>query len=153
MKTDDLKIIVDLMEVAGGNFKGVSVNDNTAYATNGVILASRGLTGIYDKMFFPKSNLPLIKALIASNKGSKEIDITVHNLTEFNDTFPNPEILESAFNDDFKFEIAVDISSIVSFAKAMKGAKNSRVVLKINEAKKPILLAHENGDALIAPLH
>lgn len=151
MLTEDLKTIIELMEVAGGTFTAVKIKDYKAYATNGKALVIREVQ-FKEEGFIRKEHLPILKGVLARDK---KLEFTDGSLGYYIDegcnfSFPSTEQMDSVFNSEFKYEINFDANDLIKALKSLKSKDNS-VIIKIKDNASPFLVVHENGKAIIAP--
>lgn len=140
LNKSDNKIVVDMMEMAGGDFPVVKVSGGKCYSTNGQALVVRNLSSDIGEFTLSKDDKNIIKASV--NKEIPTID---------DSKFPPLDIVDKALSNEFKFEICLNADNLLKALKALKG-KDNRVVLKIRESDLPILMSHDNGEALISPI-
>lgn len=150
MLTNDLKTIIELMEIAGGKFSAVKIENFKAYATNGKALVVRDIA-MRDQGFIDKSHLPMLKARYAMDKKLEETETGIGYMiaNECTFSFPTTEQMDSVFNAKFEYELNFNADDLIKAIKSMKGKDNS-IILKIKDNASPFLVVHENGKAIIS---
>ena len=152
MKTNDLKIIVEMLGLCKSPFDRVKLEKGTIYATNSVSLVERQIE-LPESGFVQVKSLPILKALWTANKKEEEVpfEFLKDHLIQDANNFPSTEILSDAYDRDFKFEIRIDAKQIVEILKSVK-SKNNQIILKIESEKSPVCFVHDNGKGLIQPV-
>ena len=151
MLTEDLKTVIELMELSGGNFATVKLNGYKAYATNGTAMVVREVTPCEYSGYILKVSLPMLKAIYAVNKKNNSIEEDLDHLfnSECSFKFPSVEQMDSVFDSKFEYEINFDANDLIKVLKSLKSKENS-IILKIKDNASPFMIVHENGKAIIA---
>lgn len=138
------------MDLAGGKYTCVKIENYKAYATNGGAISVRTVS-FKDNGYIDKHFLPQLKGIYATDKKKEFVDNSLsHFIISEWDGFPNVD-LDAMFEKEFKYEININADLITKLVKSLK-SKNNDVTMKISSAKEPVLFLHENGKGLIAPL-
>lgn len=150
MLTQDLKTIIELMELSGGKFSVVKLDSYKAYSTNGKALVVRDIQ-IKDQGFINKNHLPMLKAIYAADKINEFVSESLSNYIDETCSFdfPSTEQMDSVFKSEFLYEINFDANDLIKTIKSLKGKDNS-IIMKIKDNSSPFMIVHDNGKAIIS---